>query len=81
MKVVEIRWLDSLTQSPWTDLDETKQLLPVTVISVGYLVYETETAITIAGMIGLENCMSMIQVIPKGCILTISTEYPYNKEV
>jgi len=69
--MVKIEWLDSLTQSPWTDLEEAQALEPVTVFSIGYLICKANNAVTIVGMIGLEDCVSMIQVIPKGCILKI----------
>jgi len=69
--MVKIEWLDSLTQSPWTDLEEARGLEPVTVFSIGYLICRANNAVTIVGMIGLEDCVSMIQVIPDGCIIEI----------
>ena len=70
-KIVKIIWLDSLTHSPWTELDEAQCLEPVAITSIGYIIEDNVSYVTVVGMIRLEECVSMIQAIPRGCILKI----------
>jgi hypothetical protein len=44
---------------------------PAEITSYGRLVHEDNKIVIVAGMVGLDDCISMFQVIPKGCILKI----------
>ena len=71
MRLVVITWEDTFADVGWSD----KELNPVGIASVGWLIDEDDSKVVLAGMIGtggLEdfNCR---QAIPKGCIKKITT--------
>ena len=70
----KITWLDSSTHSGWHDPDE-QNYGALKVTSVGFLVAESEAAITLAGSIvfGDDYQVTDTMTIPKVCILSQKT--------
>jgi hypothetical protein len=70
-KIVKITLVDILTESPWKTMEQVLNYEPAEITSYGRLVHEDNKIVIVAGMVGLDDCISMFQVIPKGCILKI----------
>ncbi len=69
MKLVEVKWEDTFADVGWGG----KELKPVSVISVGWLLIKDKDKVVLASMIGTAglddyNCK---QAIPRGCIKSI----------
>jgi len=73
VKVVKVTWLDIISVSEWKEPEELEEILPLEVVSVGFLINDNmdDDVIRITSMIGFEARMSMSQIFPKGCILKI----------
>jgi hypothetical protein len=69
-KAVLVDWIDSTSFSThrWRDLGESKQLTPSTIQSVGFLVAESKSFITLTGALDEEEHASGCITIPRGCI-------------
>jgi hypothetical protein len=69
-KAVLVDWIDSTSFSThrWRDLGESKQLTPSKIQSVGFLVAEGKSFITLTGSLCEENNASGCMTIPRGCI-------------
>lgn len=73
--LIMVKWLDILgeDQSPWSTLDEAKELKPAPITSIGKLLEDNDEYLTIAAswddeseLVGNVNC------IPKGVIREVS---------
>jgi len=67
-KIVEIKWLDTTASASWTSIKKVKKLTSTRVLSVGYVVCENETEITLAESI-TEDGDCGYNIIPKGAII------------
>ena len=67
--LILVEWLDHCSWSggPWSTLKDLKDLKPQVITSVGYLVVEEETYITIASTVG-DDMYSGDTCILKSCI-------------
>lgn len=71
MKIVKVTWLDTFAEVGWSS----EELDPVIIVSVGFLLSESDKKVVLSGMggkagLGLQdsNCR---QAIPRGCIVSI----------
>ncbi|MFA5689586.1 MAG: hypothetical protein WC959_10645 [Kiritimatiellales bacterium] len=68
MKLVEVVWVDSFgVRSVWEDRAELEPIAPVEVVSVGFVVEETASHITLTQSVSGGQIMSRL-CIPKGCV-------------
>lgn len=67
--IVEIEWLDIITQSGWSVMKDVLEAEPIQCKTIGYLVAERETHITVAH--SLQPDSSDYTVIPLGCVKNI----------
>lgn len=65
--LLKIIWIDSVSTNAWTPQDSLEEIVIQNITSVGYLVNETDDAITIASHIALHE-VDGIMCIPKVCI-------------
>jgi hypothetical protein len=71
MKIVKVKWVDSKGVTPeWEFKDELKPLKPCRCVSVGFLIKETKTYITVAQSVGNDQVVGRM-TIPKCSILKI----------
>ena len=73
MRRVRIKWLDACsrhTEGRWSDIDDVKALSPLQCESMGWIVVDAETYLTIASHIGESNAGGEI-CIPKNYIIEI----------
>jgi len=68
--LVEIEWLDVVSNSAWLSEQEAIELLPTQCKSVGYFLNETEDLIRLSHTIQLDGDRD-VSVIPKGIIRNI----------
>ena len=78
MKIVEVTWVDiEELAGGWHDLDEVEEhvgnVAGRTVRMVGYLLEEDEEKVTLADSKMGDNFYGTINVIPKGCIVEMTT--------
>ena len=70
--IIEIEWIDAISLGDdWVE-DEDLDTKPAPSLSVGYLLAETDLAITIAALVNEEFFANGI-TIPKGCIVQVRT--------
>lgn len=62
-----VKWVDSCSPRTWTPRSDLKGYLPSSIVSVGFVVDEGETHLTIAGHWSPE-CVDGILCIPKAAI-------------
>ena len=80
MKLLNVRWIDSACSNSWWTFEEKSEIekiKPIYISSVGYLIKEEETFISLAQNIGNEpDQFCNVITIPKGCIIstTVITE-------
>jgi len=72
MKIVLVEWLDCHCEDMWTVEDDARNLEPIVVKSVGYLIEQTETKVILSAMVSERTTMSMIVCIPRGSIVNIT---------
>ena len=68
-KIVKVEWKDAFETNGWSY--ELEEMVPADCTTIGYLVQDCETYITIVSSsadCGVCNCMT----IPKGCIVKIT---------
>lgn len=62
--------IESWVDFPLHEADDTE---PIAMTTMGYLIHANEKAVVIAGTIDFEyNQMGQVQVIPRGCIVSIT---------
>lgn len=63
-------WEDIVGDSrPWVELSEAKTLKPARMVTLGYLISETPSALTIAGTLDVHgSSVGDVNVIPKGTV-------------
>ena len=64
-KLVEVTWLDTVSDCRWQDIGEAKQAKPALGKTVGYLLNETDTEFVVAPTINNLGHTSGTTVIPK----------------
>ena len=73
-KLYEVRWLDAYEkESGWHSLNDALKIRPPEVLSVGYVLAETEEYIILAADIGsdkMDNDVGRVQVIPGQWLLS-----------
>lgn len=70
--LIEIKWVDIVTESKWLSEQKAAEFLPVPCKCVGYFLNETEDVIRLSHTIGLEEKGERdITVIPKGVVKNI----------
>ena len=68
-KIVAIKWIDSSAHSTgWTD-EKDLELIPI--LTVGFLISETDESYSISHSIGFKGLHFDVFMIPKGCVLEI----------
>lgn len=74
MKLLWIKWKDSTSQQGgiWHDLESVKDMKPLSIVTVGYLIQESKKHITVASSITKHQVAGDI-CIPKSCIKSIKT--------
>lgn len=71
-EIVEILWADITTEDNWMEEKKASKFLPYICKSVGYFLNEDEDLIRISDTIGVTDTERSINVIPRGCIKSIS---------
>jgi len=74
MRLVIVTWLDACsrrTDGRWSDTEDVKELAPLICKSVGWLISDEPTHITIAGHLGETNAGGDI-CIPRVCVTSIT---------
>jgi len=75
MKRVEIFWQDAVTHSELRLLEDARDLPPVIMQVLGYMIEETDKTIVIVGQVEAtdreDRVCADVHVIPRGCILNI----------
>lgn len=72
MRVVMVLWEDSVSRHGWRPVDD---YLPAKVLSIGYLVGETQASLTLSSSWDMDDLTGDVVdplTIPKGCILHVS---------
>lgn len=71
MKLVKIKWIDSCSPSAsvWTRIENLKGYSPEVAKSVGYVIGEDKTCITIAAHVSEGGSVSGVMCIPKVAII------------
>lgn len=67
LKMVKVEWVDANASLEPMSIEELKELEPITSVSVGYLIMETENHVVLSFM-NFGEMMKHWQVIPKGMI-------------
>lgn len=67
--IIEIEWLDIITQSGWNTLQDVIEAEPIKCKTIGYLRHDVDTHITVAHSI--QGDASDYTVIPRGCVLSV----------
>ena len=71
-KLLLVEWLDHCSRDGWNSLEEAGGMTPVTIITVGWVVKETETFLTLAGTADYSNDddvhFNSLFLIVKSCI-------------
>lgn len=69
MNLVKLEWTDIMTGEGWIPIvcAEVEEQLPI-VISVGFVIYEDDERISLAGTIASDGDVNCRIHIPKGCI-------------
>ena len=67
-KVIMVDWLDAHTEDSWNPPDVAKEMCPLIVTSVGFVLAEDEQKIVLSAMVS-DHAVSMVQCIPAGCIV------------
>ncbi len=72
-KAVLIDWIDSCSfgRQLWRDAEESKQLTPSKIQSVGFILAESKQHITLTGSMDEEDHVHGCHTIPRGCITRI----------
>ena len=74
LPLVVVEWLDHITRSGWQDHKDTAKLEPATIFTIGWVVNETDTVLTIAGAVDVsadaDDNFNNIFLIIKGCIVS-----------
>lgn len=77
VQAVVVTWADTFDyrDETWVDFPlDLDKLRPPMMRTVGYLVGLTENTVVVCGTVDVENeKVSTVSVIPKGCIITITT--------
>jgi hypothetical protein len=77
VQAVVVTWADTFDYRDETWLDfplDLDKLRPPTMRTIGYLVCMTDTLVVVCGTVDVESeKVSTVSVIPKGCIITITT--------
>jgi len=75
MKRVEIFWQDTTSHTEWRCLHEARDLSPMEIKILGYLIEEKKNSITIASQVETtedeHRMCADVHIIPRGCILSI----------
>ena len=72
-KAVLVEWLDSCSfgRHVWRHMDESKQLTPSKIQSVGFVLAEDKKRVVLTGSLDEEDHASGCHTIPRGCITRI----------
>lgn len=75
MKRVEIFWQDTVTHSELRLLEDARNLPPVVMQVMGYILEETPNTIVILGQVEVtereDRVCADVHIIPRGCILSM----------
>jgi len=78
-ELVKLTWLDITSKSePWIDFDEVRDMKPATMVSVGWVVVDSEVFITLASTLDcVDEIAGDVNCIPKSTILRIEPVQTY----
>ena len=72
-ELIKVTWLDITSKSePWIDLDEVREMKPATMVSVGWLIVDSESFITVASTLDcIDDIAGDVNCIPQSTVLLV----------
>ena len=69
MKLVRVNWMDiGSYDGPWMDLSEAKEMRPVPMETVGYILEMSETHIVVCSTVSEDGAVGSVNSIPRGVV-------------